>query len=41
MIAHLPKKANILSPRDVATSMVELAESMKTHQSLVYIDQKK
>ncbi len=41
MIAHLPKKASILSPEDVATSMVDLAKSMKTHQSLVLVDQKK
>ncbi|MBU3578661.1 SDR family oxidoreductase [Polynucleobacter sp. 73C-SIWE] len=41
MIAHLPKKANILSPQDVAISMVDLAKSMKSHQSLVHIDQKK
>jgi NAD(P)-dependent dehydrogenase (short-subunit alcohol dehydrogenase family) len=41
MIEHLPKKSNLLSPLDVAISMVELAVSMKTHQSLVYSDKKK
>ena len=41
MIAHLPKKANILSPQDVAASMVDLAKSMKAHQSIVQINQKK
>jgi NAD(P)-dependent dehydrogenase (short-subunit alcohol dehydrogenase family) len=41
MIAHLPKKANILSPQEVATSMVDLAKSMKSHQSLIHLDQKK
>ena len=41
MIAHLPKKENILSPQDVATSMVDLAKSMKSHEYLIHIDQKK
>jgi len=40
MIEHLPIKSNLLSPRDVATTMVELAMSMKTHQSLVHIYKK-
>ena len=41
MISHLPRKSNILSPLDLATSMVDLAKSMEIHQSLVYTDTKK
>jgi NAD(P)-dependent dehydrogenase (short-subunit alcohol dehydrogenase family) len=41
MIAHLPKKEGILSPQDVAVSMVDLAISMKNNSALVLLDQKK
>ena len=40
MIEHLPRKSNILSPRDLAKSMVDLANSMENHQSLVYTEKK-